>query len=772
MLAKPLRIIIPLIVMIAGLVVVMSVFKSSRPVTPDDTTPPSEIEAAGGASGAELIDPAGVAGTQPDPVDRVEPTDEVADDEVTPTRSPNPVNANALSLEGLRFRTQPAQSFTPLGSFDDPDDSTPELIEFSPRGAGVRQITLRDYYKTTDHTDDNRYELFDGMPDARPALALRRVILNGKIYVDAIHERSDEPSSYWREIAPGEFIAEIVNENDEVAFAISRVFDLGDTPGEIEIRQSIENRTGQTVQVVIEQWGPSDLDYTSGGYGDYRRFRFGYLDPRSAVDVLALEGEYLKARKSILDRAWKQDEELAQQGLPPDPTNQRLWPNPTSIEKGYTLSWVATTNRYFSFAVYPHLEGGVENARSLALTDVVDEVYFYLESFGESRLWEVGADATGRRDQEKLDKRYVNLKLVSPPIIIDAGDDADFSLDAYVGALDPRLLAKQEPYRSLNLRELVVYQLGCAWCTFQWLGRLLLSFLRLIEGEVIFIGGVGIGVHDWALAIIILVLCVRSLLHPLTKRGQVSMHRFSKKMGKVQPEMKRLQEKYKDNPKKLQQEQIRLYREHNINPAGCLGMAPMFLQMPIWVALYAMLYFAVELRHEPAFYGLFQLFGGWTFLADLSQPDRFLDFGRPVFEGVPVLGGLPLIGSFSSLNILPILMGAIFYFQQKYLTPQTQSLSPEMETQQKIMRIVFPLMFPLMLYLAPSGLNLYILTSSTVGILESRYIRAHVESLDLENEPTKPAKPAKRKAVSNRAGNGGRSGRTKPQGGGGRPRKR
>jgi len=85
---------------------------------------------------------------------------------------------------------------------------------------------------------------------------------------------------------------------------------------------------------------------------------------------------------------------------------------------------------------------------------------------------------------------------------------------------------------------------------------------------------------------------------------------------------------------------------------------------------------------------------------------------------------------------LPLLMGAVFYVQQKYMTPPTTAtMTPEQKQQQKIMRVMMVVMFPLFLYKAPSGLTLYILTSSCIGILESRYIRRHIDEIDL-NPPT------------------------------------
>jgi YidC/Oxa1 family membrane protein insertase len=172
-------------------------------------------------------------------------------------------------------------------------------------------------------------------------------------------------------------------------------------------------------------------------------------------------------------------------------------------------------------------------------------------------------------------------------------------------------------------------------------------------------------------------------------------------------------------------------QKYGVNPFQMLGCLPMFLQMPIWVALYALLYFMFDIRQEPAFFGVFQLFGDWPFLADLSSADHFFgQFAEPKHF---------LLWNITGINLLPILMGFIFFIQQKYMSPQSMATTPEQASQQKIMRVMMVVLFPLMLYSAPSGLTLYILTSSTVGILESRRIRKHIDELPLEPKPAGPA---------------------------------
>jgi YidC/Oxa1 family membrane protein insertase len=275
--------------------------------------------------------------------------------------------------------------------------------------------------------------------------------------------------------------------------------------------------------------------------------------------------------------------------------------------------------------------------------------------------------------------------------------------------------------KALSMKGLILYQMStfCAFCTFQFLAVFLLQFLSVVDGLVL----------DWGVSIILLVGVVRLILHPLNKRVQVNMARFGKVMGEIKPEIDKLQKKYPNDPKRMQQEQLKMMREKGVNPFQMLGCLPMFLQMPIWIALYAMLYFAFELRQEPAFWGVFQLFGHWPFLADLSSADHFFgEFQKPFRF---------LMWNVTGLNLLPILMGLVFFVQQKYMSPPpSPSMTPEQIQQQKIMKVMMVVMFPVMLYSAPSGLCLYICTSSFIGIIESKYVRAHIKALDLD--PPKP----------------------------------
>ena len=297
-------------------------------------------------------------------------------------------------------------------------------------------------------------------------------------------------------------------------------------------------------------------------------------------------------------------------------------------------------------------------------------------------------------------------------------------MNVYAGRLQRSVLDNNQPYIALNMRDMVLYQMSsmCAICTFQWLADFLGVVLTTLDQYVVF---------DWGLAIILLVLIVRSILHPITKKSQINMQRFGKVMQTLKPEIDKLKQKYPNEPKRVQSEQMKLMQKYGVNPFQMLGCLPMFLQMPIWIALYALLYFMFDIRQEPAFFGIFQMIGEWPFLADLSSADHF--FGK--FDEPKDF----FLWNITGINLLPIMMGFIFFIQQKYMSPQSMATTPEQASQQKIMRVMMVVLFPIMLYSAPSGLTLYILTSSTVGILESRRIRKHIDEMPLEPLPTDPA---------------------------------
>jgi YidC/Oxa1 family membrane protein insertase len=209
-------------------------------------------------------------------------------------------------------------------------------------------------------------------------------------------------------------------------------------------------------------------------------------------------------------------------------------------------------------------------------------------------------------------------------------------------------------------------------------------------------------VHNYGIVIIILVFLMRLAMHPVTKKSQVSMS----KMSKLAPKVEQIRKKYANNKTEMNRQIMALYKEQGASPV--MGMLPLMVQMPVWIALWSAVNASIELRGA-AFLPV------W--ITDLSVPDALFRFSAVT---------LPLLGKLDSFNLLPILMGVAFYLQQKLMPhQQAASTSPQMAQQQKMMMIMMPLMFPLLLYKAPSGVNLYIMASTFAGVIEQYFIRKH-----------------------------------------------
>lgn len=199
-------------------------------------------------------------------------------------------------------------------------------------------------------------------------------------------------------------------------------------------------------------------------------------------------------------------------------------------------------------------------------------------------------------------------------------------------------------------------------------------------------------VGNFGFAIMLLTLIVRGLMFPIAHKQFKSMAA----MRVVQPKMKALQEKHKDDKATLQQEMLKLYQTEKINPlSGCL---PMFLQVPVFYALYKVLLLSIEMRHQP--------FILW--IKDLSAPDPLTPvnlFGLLPFEPPHML----------HLGILPILLGITMWLQFK-LNPQ-----PMDEAQKQVFSIM---PWVLMFVMAPfaAGLQLYWVVSNTLTILQQKWL--------------------------------------------------
>jgi YidC/Oxa1 family membrane protein insertase len=196
-------------------------------------------------------------------------------------------------------------------------------------------------------------------------------------------------------------------------------------------------------------------------------------------------------------------------------------------------------------------------------------------------------------------------------------------------------------------------------------------------------------IQNYGIAIIILTIFTKILLWPLGAKSYKSMG----EMKKIQPLMVELREKYKNDKKKMNQEVMLLYKTYKVNPLG--GCLPMVVQIPVFFALYRMLYEAIELRHAPFF----------LWINDLSAPDRLFNFDFSI----------PFMQAPYGIPVLTIIMGGSMLLQQK--------MSPPMgDPAQAKMMMFMPIIFTVIFINFSSGLVLYWLTNNLLSIAQQHYI--------------------------------------------------
>lgn len=401
---------------------------------------------------------------------------------------------------------------------------------------------------------------------------------------------------------------------------------------------------------------------------------------------------------------------------------------------GARLLWAAQTNKYFGVFLRPVLRAPDDTAPIASVHAVI-----------------------GAPLHEK-DAGDGMLRLTSRPLPLPPRGSVRIDLQLTVAPKDDGILKAINPAyvddKGLNFTAVKAADAGC-FCAWEWLRRLMTWLLQSIHFLV----------RNYGVAIMILVVIVRTCLHPLAVFQQKSMYRMQESMGKIQPRMAAIKEQYANDKVRQNQEIMKLWAEENVNPmAGMVAFIPLFLQMPILIALWTALNTDIHLRNAP--------FDGY-WIQDLAEPDALIRFAQPI--SIPVLSWLPLLGTMftniPSINLLPILMGVSMWLQQKYMPKPAmaakveaaknappgprkpgQGLTPEEQLrQQQMMANMMSIMFPFMFYYMPSGLNLYWMATNVYGICESLIIRKQIEREKKQRESGIVAAPkAKRETALSR----------------------
>jgi len=320
------------------------------------------------------------------------------------------------------------------------------------------------------------------------------------------------------------------------------------------------------------------------------------------------------------------------------------------------IAWTATRNKYFAVAIIPRekeSQGVYVEGRRVMMPD------------------------NGARESYSL---ALKMPFKGQSVETDR-------YTVFLGPLDFDLV------KDYNIELERIMSLGAAWIIRPISEYVIIPLFKFLH---LFIANYGI-------VLIIFALIIKVVLYPLTKSSMVSM----RKMQALQPMMEEIREKFKDDPQKMNQQVMRLYKEYGVNPAG--GCLPMILQMPILYALWAVFSSTIELRQAA--------FVGW--IRDLSSPD--IVFTLPI--------KLPLFG-IDQISGLALLMGITMFVQQKMSVK---------DPRQKAMVWMMPILMTLLFNSFPSGLNLYYFVFNVLTIGQQWWMnKAH------KNEPLRKVEEKKR----------------------------
>ena len=588
--------------------------------------------------------------------------------QTTDVESPQPAAPPAVEPGTSQLQASAAGSFGAVGGFEtdqstilgstDPESGFKFQLELAPKGAAIRQATFSEF-KDRDYKDPQPLVFLSPVKlnDGREKLSMANQGLTlldqrQRLPLDQLPWKTLGTQTSSEGIQTASFEAIIEDGQARPFLKLTKSYEVTPDSYLLKCTLKIDNLSDTQQKVQYALAGPLGLEREAFRQ-DMRSVIGGFRDVKDQVVRGKLQKKDLvKAGKSL----------------------------PIKAKNGGQFLWAAAVNKYFAAILVPVPEG--------------DEAYcdWAIGRFGT--LYNPDGDKKADTGDETVgvDMSMASTQL-TPAGQSNSSRTYDFQL--YLGPKDKSLFDKNEMYRSLGFVQTIDFT-GCC-CPSSIINPLAFGILAIMKAMYGFI-------HNYGVVIIILVFLMRLAMHPITKKSQVSMS----KMSKLAPRSEEIKKKYANNKAEMNKRLMELYREQGASPIT--GMLPMFIQMPIWIALWSAVYTSIDLR-------------GAAFLpfwiTDLSVPDALVRFSTIT---VPLLNW-----KIESFNLLPILMGVAFYLQQKLMPTQANAATnPQMAQQQKMMMIMMPLLFPLMLYKAPSGVNLYIMSSTFAGVIEQHVIRKHI----------------------------------------------
>ncbi len=570
-----------------------------------------------------------------------------------------------------------------LGSTD-PDSEYTFQIEFINDGAAINTVKLRDYFfSVTDMrlARSNRpgYEakILEDPTNHPGAYSVLNPVWHDKdnrrlsLATRGVHIKFADGTELYKHLAKRAWLKEEVktdgggnqsiryswtlyrNDKYHPILKLTKTYTINKNNYSVDISLKAENLSPEALVITIDQAGPTGLPMEDPR-SDMRKAAYGKVLLESADKVQTL----------FMGKTDDDFENL-------NPGKNFVLGSSAGQEP---VVWVGQTNKFFGAMMH------IVPAQAEQLWSPQWNAQFYVEAVSESPTSKV---------------HVTGVKI--PAWTLSAGKSSEIKFQLFVG---PKLRAMfsdetdehfQPVYKQLDYISTIEFR-GC-FCASDWLSMMMMRLLQAIS-KVTF--------GNYGVAIIVLVILVRLVLHPLTKKGQVSMA----KMKKLGPALKQLEKKYANDKQALNRERVQIYKQQGATPVmGCL---PMLLQMPILISLWGGINASIDLRHA-------SFLPVW--IIDLAAPDALFTWTT----------SLPVIGT--SFNLLPLLLGGAMYWQMK-LSPQANQVgaTPEQQKQQKMMAVMMPLLMPLMFYSFASGLTLYFMASTLFGAIEQSFIRRHIEA--------------------------------------------
>lgn len=561
----------------------------------------------------------------------------------------------------------------------------------TPRGAGVESLNLSQYRnELAKDKKDPDHDPYDLLQEIRDPNTDRRYasFVTEQIRFKAPKQKKwqivDLADTVWTLEKTTDVDGEaatlrtVVQKGEADILALEKGYRLVKRSRHLEVSLTLQNLSDEPCEVYVTQRGPIGIKKEDYRY-EYRKIVTALVDDQAVTSLGSI-----KTRDEIFKA---------------DDAGRKL-----SAGDKHTL-WAALGNKYFACIVAPRPLQDDEEASGPSYPEYLAEVSgaFFLD------------------DKEAKDD-LTFVMTFHPPDAIGPGNRLTMNFEAFCGPKSEALFETLPEAVARNYH--LIRSADSRWCTFEIITTVMLWLLTKVYGLV----------GNYGIAIIVLVIIVRLVLHPVTKRGQINMMKMQKGMARLKPKLEVIQQKYKNDKQKLQEEQMKLYKEEGINPAGqFLGCLPMVLQMPVWVALWTTLNTNVDMRHMPFF----------SWINDLSAPDALIPFAGEYH--IPLIG--VMMGPITAFNLLPLIMTATMYAQQKITQKLTKPVTPPqpktdkdgkplpdtMAQQQKIMSFMM-IFFGFIFYNFPSGLNLYILSSNLLGMVEQWRIKKHIREQEDRGE--------------------------------------